>query len=295
VIFAIALLVYSFVAYLYLHGILVVPGYHASASTLGDWINHVSTVVLIAVILTIFVYSYNKANEQFIFDLEKTNKEIHKQDQILKQSLLEKNVMIQEIHHRVKNNLAVVSGLLELQARSDNDERIKYVFSKSNNRIMSIAKVHEMLYESSDFSDIPFEKYVQELSNIVVNSINKEDKVINFDFDIQVDSLNINHGVPLGIIFNELITNSIKYGFVDSNDNVISISVLNSIDEIKVVYSDNGIGIPDLETTSGNSLGFTLIHSLMDQIGAKFEYDTIGKFQLTFQFPISNNAGPYQS
>jgi two-component sensor histidine kinase len=203
--------------------------------------------------------------------------------------------MIQEIHHRVKNNLAVVSGLLELQSYQIKNPEMQFILSKSTNRVMSIAKVHEKLYETSDFRNIPFENYVNELANIIFASINKEDKVINLDLDIQVESLNINHGVPLGIIFNELITNSIKYGFSESENNLISISVYNSDDSIRVIYIDNGVGIVDFEATSGKSLGVTLIHSLLDQIDASFEYDTKDKFKLTFEFPLIQNGGPYQN
>ncbi len=295
IIFISTLFIYSAVAFLYLTDLISIPGYHENAATLFDWINHIITVILIAVILSIFVYSYNKANESFIADLEKTNNEIKEQDELLKQSLFEKNIMLQEIHHRVKNNLAVVSGLLELQSYNIDNSEFRYILSKCTNRIMSIAKVHEMLYESSDYSNIPFDKYVKELANIVASNMNKEDKIINFDFDIQVETLNVNHGVPLGVIFNELITNSIKYGFVNSEDNLISISVCKSGENLKVMYLDNGVGIEDFETTSRKSLGFTLIHSLMSQIEAIYEYDTLDKFQLSFEFPITQNTGPYQN
>lgn len=206
-------------------------------------------------------------------------------DEIIKNSMEEKTVLLQEIHHRVKNNLAIVSGLLSLQSFNINDPNSKFILEKSTNRIMSIAKVHEMLYESQNFNRIPFDRYVKELSTIILDSMNQDEKSIQFNTDIDVEFISINHGVPLGIIFNELITNSIKYGFNGEAGNRIDISVRLIDDEFKVMYQDNGVGIEDFETASSKSLGFTLIQSLMQQIEATFKYDTLHKFKLIFTFP----------
>jgi len=154
------------------------------------------------------------------------------------------------------------------------------------NRILSIAKVHEMLYESTNFNNIPFDIYIKELSEIILSSMNEENKSIDFKTNISVEQLSINQGVPLGIIFNELITNSVKYGFVNQDGNEITIIVRPKAQNIEVVYSDNGIGIEDFEASSRKSLGFTIIKSLMQQIEAEYEYETENKFKLTFEFPI---------
>lgn len=204
---------------------------------------------------------------------------------LIEENLNEKNVLLQEIHHRVKNNLAVVSGLLSLQSFKIKDPKSKFILEKSTNRIMSIAKVHEMLYESKNFNRIPFERYINELATIILDSMNYDAKSIQFSTDIAVDFISINHGVPLGIIFNELITNSVKYGFYSNNNNVIKIKVSQNDGRFEVIYEDNGIGIENLEVAISKSLGFTLIESLMNQIEADFEYDTNGKFKLCFSFP----------
>ncbi len=288
------LIAYAIVGYCFLNGILISETLNPAWNTIPSWINSITTITLVATVLSVFVYIYNTKSESFISDLEHRNEELFYRDQLLETSLQEKEIMIQEIHHRVKNNLAVVSGLLELQSFQIDNSELRYILSKSTNRIMSIAKVHEMLYESSDYSNIPFNSYIEELAKIVTRSINKEDKVINFDFDIEIESMNLNLGVPLGIIFNELITNSIKYGFVNSEDNLISISVKEQGKNVVVNYQDNGIGITDINSATKESLGFQLIHSLFDQIEANYSYETIGKFELTFFFPANNNSGPYQ-
>jgi two-component sensor histidine kinase len=208
-----------------------------------------------------------------------------KTDRLLKENLKEKEVMLQEIHHRVKNNLAVVSGLMELQSYNSPSPDVQYILRKSTNRIMSIAKVHEMLYESNNFSDLPFDRYVDELVQIILSSMNFDNHTIDVQTNIRVQNMNINHGVPLGIIFNELITNSLKYGFVSQDGNAIKIIVADTNDRIHVEYEDNGKGIENFEEAASKSLGFTLITSLMKQIDAEYSYHTHDGFRLTFSFP----------
>lgn len=211
---------------------------------------------------------------------------------VIEENLEEKNVMLQEIHHRVKNNLAVVSGLLEMQSYNVTDSKAKTILTDSTNRIISIAKIHEMLYESDRFNSLPFKKYIRELADIIISSINDEGKPIDVDIDISVKNLSINHGVPLGIIFNELITNSVKHGFQQVEGNRIEISINSSENNIEVIYTDNGIGIDDFDAATSNSLGFSLIMSMLRQIEAQFEFDTNNQFKLTFSFPATSNNRP---
>jgi two-component sensor histidine kinase len=216
-----------------------------------------------------------------------------KKDTLIQNNLEEKNILLQEIHHRVKNNLAVVSGLLDLQSYHLSDNAVQHILKKSTNRILSIAKVHEMLYEAKDFSRLPFDKYIRELSDIILASMNSDNQEVTINTDIGIKNLNINHGVPLGIIFNELITNSVKYGFPQQSGNEITITVSPRDTNIEVVYEDNGVGIHDFEAASTKSLGFTLIEALMEQIQAEYAYDTENRFKLTFTFPSILETGPY--
>jgi len=228
----------------------------------------------------------NKKVKSFLSVVENITESVESK-KLIEDNLNEKNILLQEIHHRVKNNLAVVSGLLTLQSLKISDDKTKFILDKSTNRIMSIAKVHEMLYESKNFNKIPFKRYINELTTIILDSMNNDGKLINFETNILIDYISINHGVPLGIIFNELITNSVKYGFDGNFENKIQITVSQNNDRFEVVYEDNGCGIEDFEFASSKSLGFTLIQSLMQQIEAEFEYDTTNKFKLNFSFPAN--------
>lgn len=277
------------IGHLFHLGVLSSPNYDVNAISIFRWYETLMMLSAVTFVIAVFVDRYNNRVYSLILDLEKQNGELVNSQKQIKENLNEKNVLLQEIHHRVKNNLAVVSGLLSLQSHHIKDPTIKIVLGKSMNRILSIAKVHEMLYESQNFNNIPFNTYIRELSKIILDSMNDEGKSIVFKTDISVRHLSINQGVPLGIIFNELITNSVKYGFLQKEGNEIRITVKQEGEFIKVIYTDNGVGIEDFETASKKSLGFTLIHSLMEQIDAQYSYNTQGKFELIFTFPAETN------
>ncbi|MBO6622775.1 MAG: sensor histidine kinase [Balneola sp.] len=289
----ITLLFYGFCSALFLcighlfHlGIISSPDFNVAEASIFRWYETLLMISVVTFVITLFVNKFNDRVYNLIQNLENQNTQLLTSQSLIEENLNEKNVLLQEIHHRVKNNLAVVSGLLSLQSYHIKNDQLKMVLNKSMNRILSIAKVHEMLYESKKFNNIPFDTYIKELSEIILSSMNEENKSIDFKTDISVEQLSINQGVPLGIIFNELITNSVKYGFEKQDGNEITIIVRPRGKNIEVVYSDNGIGIKDFETSSEKSLGFTLIKSLMQQIEAEYDYETESQFKLTFEFPV---------
>ncbi len=284
-IFAVCSVAFLGIGHLFHLEIIHSPHYDIAENSIYKWYETLLMLSVVTFVITLFLSRFNKRVYNLIQNLEHQNDELVNTQTLIKENLNEKNVLLQEIHHRVKNNLAVVSGLLELQAKYVRDDYSRMMLGKSTNRILSIAKVHEMLYESKNFQNIPFETYILELAGIILKSMNDEGKEITVNTDIRVEELSINQGVPLGIIFNELITNSVKYGFGNKSGNEISISVIPSGEDIQVIYRDNGKGIEDFEKASSNSLGFTLVHSLMRQIEADYRYETDGKFQLSFTFP----------
>lgn len=285
-------LIFLGIGHLYHAGIISSPWYDVDSTSIFRWYETLLMLSVLTFVITLFVSRFNNRVYNLIQMLVHHNDELEKNEGVISESLHEKSVLLQEIHHRVKNNLAVVSGLLSLQSYHIEDPHLKLILGKNTNRILSIAKVHEMLYESEDFNNIPFESYIKELSDIIISSMNQEDKMIAFNTDISVKQLNINHGVPLGIIFNELITNSVKYGFTEMEGNEITIQVKEDGDSVKVVYRDNGIGIKDFETAAHKSLGFTLIDSLLTQIEAESFYETDNQFKLTFTFAVGNADVP---
>lgn len=202
----------------------------------------------------------------------------------LQHSLEEKVVLLSEIHHRVKNNLAIISGLMELQSFETDQKIVKEILSEMAKRIKSIAGVHELLYSSKDFSSISFKRYIDNLFNELSSFISNDDKFkteIDINENLQV---NINQAVPLGLLLNELVTNSYKYAFDSKNSTLVKFSIELKKGAYEAHYSDNGPGFLLTEFTKPKKLGFTLINTLLAQLGARFSVKTEGEFQLTFVF-----------
>jgi PAS domain S-box-containing protein len=204
----------------------------------------------------------------------------------LQESLHEKEVLLKEIHHRVKNNLQIVFGLLELQARSIHDPHIKTLFEDSQNRIHSMALIHEMLYRSSDLSQIDFATYLQDLLHSLAQSYNVDAQRISFQVDIETFPLNIELATPCGLIVNELVTNALKHAFPNHRSGSIKLACHKSKENrVCLIISDNGIGISaDLNISKIKSLGLQLVYTLTKQLKGTIILDRSGgtTFQLEF-------------
>lgn len=283
------LISYTIIAYAMINGIITSDAILPEENTTSAWINSISTITLVAFILSIFVHSFNNSMTLSFLQLKKSNDSIQKRDKELEQNIKEKDVLLQEIHHRVKNNLAVVSGLLNLQSTAVDDQYVQNILSKSMHRIMSIAKVHELLYQSDDFSKIDFNIYIQELVNIHLNSLSNQKKEVTFKNDVNLDFIDLNYGVPIGIILNELITNSLKHAFDESiSDPTILISATKMGNKVIITYRDNGKGITEDSYDPKESLGTTLIDSLLQQIDATYEANFNDGYEFEFSFDMSS-------
>lgn len=284
--FAIAVITYAVIAYGYLSGQLFPGSLDPALNIPYKWAVNGILLSLVGIIVAMFMHIFNQSLLQIIKQQDKSYKVLEEQDQELKQSIEEKKVLLQEIHHRVKNNLAVVSGLLELQSNVAPDHFSRSTLKLSTNRILSISKVHELLYQSEDLSRIHLKKYIKELADIIIGSFNKTGLEIDLKLDIHIPYLSINHGVPIGIIFNELLTNSLKHGFKEFQDNCqILISAFEEDEHYKIIYQDNGSGIVDTDHDKTPGLGITLVDSLLTQIDAESELKTKGMYELSFRFP----------
>ena len=213
----------------------------------------------------------------------------------IKASLEEKGLLLQEIHHRVKNNLQIISSLLSLQSKYVKDKEDLELFRESQSRVRSMAFIHEQLYQSSDFTNIEFGAYVENLINYLSYSYSIDPSYINFKLDIDDVSLDINTAIPCGLIINELVTNSLKYAFPanyckshDDTTNLNEICVyLHSYkkDKFILIISDNGVGLPeDINYKNNGTLGLLLVNSLVDQLDGTIELDRANgtKFKLIF-------------
>jgi PAS domain S-box-containing protein len=204
-----------------------------------------------------------------------TTQDITKRKEIelsLSRSLQEKETLLSEIHHRVKNNLAIISGLLELELYQldEEDERLTQFIRNSQMRIVSMAKIHELLYQSESFSHISFKNYIENLLDKIKSSIDSESIKIDFEVNIQELELNINQAIPCGLILNELITNSIKHGFKNSSEGLININLSEFDDKVEMSVSDNGVGLPsNFDIKKNKGLGITLVEIQTMQLGGE--------------------------
>lgn len=203
----------------------------------------------------------------------------------IKATLNERTFLLEEIHHRIKNNLAVVSGLLGLQIM--NSPKSKEALIMSQNRIQSIAEVHELLYSSDSFSSISVSNYINKLADRVSNTFNEKKGLVNIITDVDDFYLGINQSVPFGLMVNELITNSFKHAFEGNLEPAISIKVKKEGNEIFFSYSDNGLGSKEVSTIDNfknpNGLGLKLIETLTKQLSA-YDIEMRGEEGYEYQF-----------
>ncbi|MDO3626721.1 histidine kinase dimerization/phosphoacceptor domain -containing protein [Mucilaginibacter sp. BT774] len=241
------------------------------------WFVTLLTLVLIATIYWIIKWR----TRQLAIEKNKLEQTVNERTGQLKQSLSEqaellseKDVLMKEIHHRVKNNLQVISGLLELQSKTVNDDAAKDALMEGRNRVRSIALIHQNLYQFENLSSIELKRFVDDLSR-QVESVYKKQNKISMNVAVPVLYLDIDSAVPLGLIMNELLSNSFKYAFngVAKGEIDIEIRVMDE-GKYELIYSDNGPGLPsDFDLTRTTTLGMQLIHDLSRQIGGRVKYD----------------------
>lgn len=194
--------------------------------------------------------------------------DLYKSKMQVEQQIKEKETLLKEVHHRVKNNLQTVSSLLSLQSRSIEDDTVKNLIKSSQNRVISMAMVHEMLYMRDDLSKIEFKSYVQELSEYLVKSVKGVDNNIKLNLNIPDIQLGIDTAIPLGLLINEAISNALKYGIKDDEDGEIHIALKQVHDQgFELEIGDNGPGYSDsINYKNTKSLGLKLIHNLVRQL-----------------------------
>jgi PAS domain S-box-containing protein len=204
----------------------------------------------------------------------------------LKASLEEKEVLLKEIHHRVKNNLQVISSLLKLQATHIEDPSALEMFNESRNRIQSMALVHEKLYQSAYLSRVDFGEYARSLSALLIRSYGAKAAQITLKTEIEDVSLSVDLSVPLGLIINELVSNCLKYAFPGGRRGEVRIEIHRIEDNrIRLLVADNGIGLPaDFDFRKTETLGMQLVRTLTGQIGGSIELksDPGTEFRISF-------------
>ena len=207
-------------------------------------------------------------------------------------SLKEKEILLREIHHRVKNNMQVISSLLVLTSGTIKDKKYVDMFLESQNRIYSMSLIHEKLYQSRDLAKIELNEYIRDLANAIFQSRGVKTETILLNINIENIPLGIDHAIPLGLIFNELITNSLKYAFPGGRKGEIKV-YLHLMDEntFELIVSDNGVGIPyDMDFRKTESLGLRLVTILVEnQLKGKIDLYRSKGTEFIIKFQGNNN------
>lgn len=212
--------------------------------------------LIIAQMISLAIETYEKL---------KTRKE-------LEQSLKEQRTLLREIHHRVKNNLAIMTSLINLQSDRVKDPYHQSLFADTKNRIASMASVHEVLYKSKNLSNINFKVFLSTVLVQLQGSFHNPEKKIELQTDIENIDLNISVAIPLALIINELITNCYKHAFKLQNSGQISISLKDNFGFITLIVKDNGCGYDPSRINHADSLGLDIYNGLVEQINGKSFY-----------------------
>ncbi|MFA4824518.1 MAG: PAS domain S-box protein [Methanoregula sp.] len=192
----------------------------------------------------------------------------------LSKSVGEKEVLLREVHHRVKNNLQIIISLLNLQSRFITDPVTLSAFKESQNRVRAMALVHEKLYQSTDLAKLDLGNYLKFLGDNMLHFFGMKGKGIMLTMDIRDISLAIDSAIPLGLMFNELISNALKYAFPKGRQGEIYVTIHQQDHTLTIQFKDNGVGIPeDFDWRNANSLGLRLICSLVEQLDGTIELD----------------------
>ncbi len=204
-------------------------------------------------------------------------------------SLQEKEVLLKEIHHRVKNNMQVICSLLSLQANGITDETVRAKFEESRNQVYTMALIHESLYSSSDLANIDFKVYLKSLVGGIVDTYNRNDVI--FAVDMESIALDVTVGIPCGLIVNELVSNSLKYAFPEGRNGTIRVGIYrNSEGNHALFVEDNGIGLPDeVDFFNTQSLGLQLVNALTKQIHGTIELSRTEGTRVILTFPYEED------
>jgi two-component sensor histidine kinase/ActR/RegA family two-component response regulator len=201
----------------------------------------------------------------------------------------EKEVLLQEIHHRVKNNLQIITSLLRMQSRAVHDPAFSDALLECQNRVAAMALIHDKLYRARDLARVSFPEYVRDLTNNILTSYTLPASSVRVNLDVDDLSLSLDSAVPCGLILNELMSNCLKHAFPLGHSGTVHVGFHAAGDQLCLVVRDDGVGMPaevDLERTS--SLGWRLIRALVQQLGGFVQCHTAGGTVVELRFARQN-------
>ena len=250
-----------------------------------------STIVWVNLVVTV-VRDETGAPDHFIGVIDDIT-ERRRSQQVLQNSLAEKEVLLREIHHRVKNNMQVISSLLNLQSHGAEDERLVRLFEESQNRVRAMALIHEILYENSNLARIDLGEYVSKLATSLIRMYGTDSGRIDLNIKASGVTLEIDDTMPCGLVINELLSNSLKYAFRDGRNGEISIEASSEDNGTLVLQvSDDGIGIPaEIDYRNTETMGMRLVTGLVEsQLGGQVSLDLTHGTCFTITFDPTEQA-----
>jgi len=239
-------------------------------------------IILVLIIMTLLYRQY--------LHKQKSNKVITQKNELLQQMVGEKEWLLKEIHHRVKNNLEIIMSLLNSQSKYIHNEAALMVINDSQRRVQAISLIHQKLYQSDNASTIDIRQYIDQLICYLQDSFNTDTHTV-IEQDVDAVKLDVAKAIPLALIINEAIVNALKYAFPGQQRGVIQVSLKrDGADFLLLHLSDNGIGLPaNMELSKHDSLGFSLMRGLAGQLDGSFHMDSNNGLHISIRFRTSNN------
>jgi len=240
---------------------------------------------------------YTSTNSHFLYDQEGNITGIEgslrditlrkKAELALKESLKQKEILMIELQHRVKNNLGIISSLLSLEMPKLQDEHARAVFMNARTRILSMSGIYEQLYGSGNLECVNLAKYITDLAGMILNTYSIRSRNLLIETNMQDIHLDLRRTVPLGLILNELITNVLKYAYPKGHSGIIKIDLKKDENIITVIVADNGVGLPEgFSITRTDTMGLSLVKMLVDQIGGNLKVESGGGTKITISFGL---------
>ena len=233
---------------------------------------------------------FEQDGHRYIFAIERDITERKNAEEKIRASLLEKEMLLKELYHRTKNNMQVISGLLNLQSASFGDHGLQQAFKETQDRIMAMSLVHERLYKSQDLSNLDMKDYLQDLSRSLMESYKDKAAAVSLNLEVGSIPLSIDLATPCGLIINELLSNSLKYAFPCGRKGDVRIAMQKKGEGIELVFSDNGVGLPgwlDIKDIKDvKTLGLRLVSKLVSvQLNGKLEVcrESGTRFSISFR------------
>lgn len=226
----------------------------------------------------------------FVVQKIRTNKKLAAQQTIIEKALLEKDVLLREIHHRVKNNLQVISSLLSLQGRYTNDPNIEAAIREGKDRVKSMSLIHQNLYQRDNLTGVDVQDYFSKLFKSLFTSYNIRPDKIKLSLNIETLNLELDSIVPIGLVVNELVSNSLKHAFPDDRSGTITVSLKEQNETIVLVVQDDGIGFDIDNLNDSESIGYTLIDTFKNKLNADVEINGERGTKITLQIKKYNKV-----